>query len=108
MSSPTSSTGPLPADAPGPSGAGLTDALGRPIGPDGLTAAERARIPRSSHLILIAVMVAFLSGAMTFTLQASWEWWVLPVGAALVAAVLTRQRVTARRRQLADLPGQPR
>ena len=102
MSSPTPPTGRSgPADAPRP----VTDALGRLLGPDGRTEAERARIPRSSHLILTAVMIAFLSAALALTLQASWEWWVLPVAAVLVAAVLTRQRVTAHHRDLADLSG---
>ncbi|GGL85641.1 hypothetical protein [Nakamurella endophytica] len=96
--------GPGQSAAPGPAGTPTTDGrrLDRSL-EQARAARELARIPVSSQVVLLAVMLAFFSGALDFTFQAAWEWWLLPLAALVVAGVLVRQRVNLRRRRLAEL-----
>lgn len=64
-----------------------------------------SRVPVSSQVLLGSVMLLFFSLRTEITLQAKWEWWVIPLAAAAVIAVVLSQRLSKHRRASADLGG---
>ncbi len=59
-----------------------------------------ARVPLSTYLMLLGLMVLFLGAAMDIVFFAAWPWWIIPglgaislvVGAAMKSADRRRQR----------------
>jgi hypothetical protein len=58
-----------------------------------------ARVPLSSHLILVGVMVLFFAVAMDIVFDAPWAWWILPVLAAVPIVIGATQKQNERRRR---------
>ena len=61
-----------------------------------LTGAElnplKSNVPVTTHILLVGIMLLFFLGATLITLQASWQWWVLPAVIAIPVVVILAQR----------------
>ncbi|MTD13015.1 hypothetical protein GIS00_03520 [Nakamurella sp. YIM 132087] len=61
-----------------------------------------ARVPRSTHVLLVSVMLFFFTFLTVFTLQAAWYLWIVPIAFGAVAAVILAQRWQRRQQRLAE------
>ena len=54
--------------------------------------ALKSNVPRSTHVLLVGVMLLFFVVATLITLQAAWMWWLIPAVIAVpVLAVLVER-----------------
>ena len=52
----------------------------------------KSNVPRSTHVLLVGVMLLFFTIATLITLQAAWMWWLIPAVIAVpVLAVLVER-----------------
>ena len=61
-----------------------------------LTGAEqnplKSNVPLTTHILVVGIMLLFFIGATLITLQATWQWWVLPAVIAIPVIVILAQR----------------
>jgi len=52
----------------------------------------KSNVPLSTHVLVVGVMLLFLLSATLITLQASWQWWLSAVAAAVPVTVVLIER----------------
>lgn len=52
----------------------------------------RSKVPVPTLIVLVGVMLLFLSGAILFTLQAHWVWWLIPAAIAVPVVLVLGER----------------
>ena len=52
----------------------------------------KSTVPLTTHILLVGVMLIFFIGATLITLQATWQWWVIPAVIAIPVVVILAQR----------------
>lgn len=52
----------------------------------------RAKVPLPTLIVLVGVMLLFLSGAILYTLQAHWLWWLIPAIIAVPVVLVLGER----------------
>jgi hypothetical protein len=52
----------------------------------------KSNVPLTTHILLVGVMLLFFISATLITLQATWQWWVLPAAIAIPVIVILAQR----------------
>ena len=52
----------------------------------------KSNVPLTTHILLVGIMLLFFLGATLITLQASWQWWLLPAAVAIPVIVILGQR----------------
>ncbi len=52
----------------------------------------KSNVPLTTHILLVGVMLIFFIGATLITLQATWQWWVIPMVIAIPVIVILAQR----------------
>ncbi len=52
----------------------------------------KSTVPVTTHVLLVGVMLIFFLGATLITLQATWQWWVIPAVIAIPVIVILAQR----------------
>ncbi len=58
-----------------------------------------ARVPLSTYLMLLGLMVLFLGCAVDIVFFAAWPWWIVPAAGALSMAVGAAMKSAERRRR---------
>lgn len=52
----------------------------------------KSNVPFSTHILLVGSMLLFFLAATLITLQASWEWWLIPAVVAVPVVIVLAQR----------------
>jgi bacteriorhodopsin len=53
------------------------------------------RVPRSTHVLMVAIMLFFFLTATLISLSATWYWYAFPLVPAVVMIVMLAQRYSA-------------
>jgi hypothetical protein len=53
----------------------------------------KSTVPFATHVLLVGAMLLFFSSATLITLQASWQWWLIPAVIAIPVAVVLGGRI---------------
>jgi hypothetical protein len=52
----------------------------------------KSNVPFATHILLVGSMLLFFLAATLITLQASWEWWLIPAVVAVPVVIVLTQR----------------
>ncbi len=52
----------------------------------------KSNVPLTTHILVVGIMLLFFLGATLITLQATWEWWLLPAVIAVPVVVILGRR----------------
>ena len=52
----------------------------------------KSNVPLTTHILVVGIMLLFFVGATLITLQATWQWWILPAAIAIPVLVILGQR----------------
>ena len=52
----------------------------------------KSNVPLATHILLVGIMLLFFLVATLITLQAGWQWWLIPAVIAIPVVVILAQR----------------
>jgi hypothetical protein len=52
----------------------------------------KSNVPLTTHILVVGTMLLFFLGATLITLQATWQWWLLPAAIAIPVVVILGRR----------------